>query len=647
VKKTILSAALAAAAMPVYASDTLLPPVVVSATRSEQSSVTTPSSITIITAQQIAASGATSLAQILDDQGGIQVKDYYGDGSRATIGMRGITGGNAASNTLIMIDGRRLNNPDIGAPDLANIPLQDIERIEIIQGSAGTLFGDQAVGGVINIITRRPHKRQLHLALQAGSYNTRGADASLSNRDGAFAYRLSATARKSDNYRDHNARDYADYSGRVDYTTHSGGDLFGEFEHSDENLQLPGSLTAAQVAQDPRQVVGQNNRTAFNDSHSDMGRLGLRQSIDNNWSVEGELTSRTDRIDGNLFGGYFRQRREHLGLTPRLIGSFANAYGTALLTVGSDLNQFHYSYVSAYGTTKTTQDEQALYAQLVAPIAPALNLTVGGRHAEARHHITDTTAFPGGRTLTDRVNVWELGLSYKPAPHWRLYARRDGNFRFAKVDEETYTSPGVVGLAPQTGVSYEMGAEWHHGAQHAKAVIYRLDLNNEIDYDASAPGPFGPGANINLSPTRRTGLILQAHLVPLPDLALEGSYTYVDPRMHGGPYDGKQIPFVARNSARLSADWTLSSHWSLFGDVVYTGPRYMDSDYSNSHAPLPSLSVLNANLTYRWQDWKLSARINNLTDRHYMSYATYSTYNSSYYYPAPRRNVIVTASFNM
>ncbi|NOQ87761.1 MAG: TonB-dependent receptor plug domain-containing protein, partial [Gammaproteobacteria bacterium] len=134
---------------------TQIPSVVVSAARTEQSTLTTPASITVITRKQIEDSGSTHIVEVLRGQGGVQIKDLYGDGSRATVDMRGF-GDSAGSNTLILIDGRRLNNPDIGAPDLNSIALDDVERIEVVQGSAGVLFGDQAVGGVINIITRKP-----------------------------------------------------------------------------------------------------------------------------------------------------------------------------------------------------------------------------------------------------------------------------------------------------------------------------------------------------------------------------------------------------------------------------------------------------------------------------------------------------------
>ncbi|MEW8628115.1 MAG: TonB-dependent receptor plug domain-containing protein, partial [Candidatus Thiodiazotropha sp.] len=147
---------------PIYSAssqaDTELVPLMVSATRSEQVTPLIPASIRVIDRQQIERSAANNLLQLLNGQSGIQISSLVGDGSQAVVDMRGF-GPTAGSNTLILVDGRRLNNSgDQAAPDLSSIDLRRVERIEIVQGSAGTLFGNQAVGGMINIITRVPEK---------------------------------------------------------------------------------------------------------------------------------------------------------------------------------------------------------------------------------------------------------------------------------------------------------------------------------------------------------------------------------------------------------------------------------------------------------------------------------------------------------
>ncbi|MEW8525886.1 MAG: TonB-dependent receptor plug domain-containing protein, partial [Candidatus Thiodiazotropha endolucinida] len=123
---------------PVLADVTNLPSILVSASRTIQTNPLTSSVISVITREEIEQSAAQNLLQLLSGHSGIQITSLYGDGSKATIDMRGF-GPSAGANTLILVDGRRLNNSgDRAAPDLNSIDLRRVERIEIVQGSAGT-----------------------------------------------------------------------------------------------------------------------------------------------------------------------------------------------------------------------------------------------------------------------------------------------------------------------------------------------------------------------------------------------------------------------------------------------------------------------------------------------------------------------------
>ena len=232
---------------------TEIPSIVVSAARTEQSTLTTPASITVITRKQIEGSGATHIVEVLRGQGGVQVNDIYGDGSRVAVSMRGFSE-SASSNTLVLIDGRRLNNPDLASPDLNSIALEDVERIELVQGSAGVLFGDQAVGGMINIITRKPGALRHTLKLAAGSYNTVKFHGMTSQAlDNGVNYLVSLDARESDNYRQNNESSYLNGFTKLGYD-YSSGSVFAELQYIDDDLNTPGTLFADEVEADHRQV---------------------------------------------------------------------------------------------------------------------------------------------------------------------------------------------------------------------------------------------------------------------------------------------------------------------------------------------------------------------------------------------------------
>lgn len=610
------------------------PTIVVSAIRSEQSEVTTPASISIISRDEIDRSGAQNVADVLRARGGIQISDLFGDGSRTNISMRGFSADSAKSNTLILIDGRSMNNIDMSSPRLNNIALKDVERIEIIQGSAGTLFGDQAVGGVINIITRQPTEFSGDVELGLGSYDTKTARGSVSNYlDNGISFRLSAESRKSDNYREHNALDYNNGFGRIDYD-YGNGTVFAETQRTLEDLELPGALTQAEMDAD-RTQVNPLYPDDFNDSVSTLSRVGVMQNIGTHWQLEAELSAKKSNTFGKAWGSDFEQDYDDTGFTPRFIGTIPGSHGETLITIGADLYDYKYVTDWGFGEDKNTQENRAYYAQAVVPLSNKITGTFGARHASMESEISIGN-------LDDSVTVGEIGLSYQASPRWRLFARGDSNFRFPKVDEQTYTEPGVDGLDTQTGISYEVGSEWKKENASFKAVVYRLTLDNEIDYDSTADGPWGPGtgANVNLDSTQRTGLILEGSLQAITDLLLTAQYTYVDPEIDGGSFSGNSIPFVARNVLRMSADYRLNSHWNLFGELQYTGERYQGSDYENLLDKLPALTIVNMNINYRNGPYVLSAKVNNLTNEKYSNYATYDTY-----YPAPERNFLFNASF--
>ena len=270
-----------------------VPDVVVSATRSEQSTVTIPASITIISREHIEQSGARHIAELLRGQGGIQISDPFGDGSRTSVGMRGF-GETANANTLILVDGRRLNNIDIGVPDLNSISLKDVKRIEIIQGSAGTLFGDQAVGGIINIITETPEALHAFAEAGLGSYNGYDFRAGVSHLlDNGFSYRLTLEKKETDNYRDHNELDYENLAARFGYE-HASGSILIEGQHVDERLNTPAALFAAEVAADRRQVAA-DFVNDFSNTETTVLRVGGEQVLSDNWSFAAELTNRESR----------------------------------------------------------------------------------------------------------------------------------------------------------------------------------------------------------------------------------------------------------------------------------------------------------------------------------------------------------------
>lgn len=635
-------------------SATDIPSVLVSAARTEQSTLTTPASIKVIDRKMIDASGARHLVEILRGQGGVQINDLYGDGSRVTIGMRGFNE-SAGSNTLVLVDGRRLNNPDIASPDLNSIALDDVERIEIVQGSAGVLFGDQAVGGVVNIITRKPGALRHSLKVSTGSYGSVNFHGVMSQAlDNGVNYRVSLDARDSDNYREHNEASYLNGFGKLGYD-YQRGSIFAELQYIDDEVNTPGTLFDDELAADRRQVSA-NFAGDFSNTKTNMGRVALIHELTDNWSFEGELTHRA--VDGifrlsSVFGAETQdstQSRDVDEFTPRIIG-FIPALNNSMLTMGADIIKSDYHLSSRFGDQFNKQSQDSIYMQLIIPATESIDVTLGARHASVDNDLRDTGSFalyPAGADIDDEVTVGTFGLSFRATSNWRVLFRADQNYRFAKVDE--FLAPAFtpsfqpVKLKTQKGLSFETGVEWTQANNSARFIIYQLELDDEIAFD---PVNF---ANINLDETQRRGIITSANWQLMSRVGLSASYTYTDAEVRNGAFEGKDIPFVAKHSGLIGLDYTVSEHWQLYGEVYAISDRVFSGDFTNVLDNLPGYGVLNVKAQYDIDDFVFSARINNVLDKHYSDVGQLGTDPNTFlsrpaYFPSPEINFLLTAAW--
>ena len=181
--------------------------IVVTPTRFPQALSGQTANTTVITRQEIANSPQTTLPGILAEQAGTGMRDLFGNhAAESTVDMRGF-GAAAGQNTLILLDGRRLNDIDQSSVDWSALPLSSIERIEIVRGGSSVLHGSGAVAGVINIITRSPLglPNQVSGKVQAGSFNTQDYQVSGNYSGEAGGIRLAADHYRSDGWRDNNA----------------------------------------------------------------------------------------------------------------------------------------------------------------------------------------------------------------------------------------------------------------------------------------------------------------------------------------------------------------------------------------------------------------------------------------------------------
>jgi iron complex outermembrane receptor protein len=626
-------------------SSAALGPIIVTPTIIEQEREDSPTPITVIDEKTIAQSGANNLAELLRGQAGLHISDLFGDGSQVTVDLRGF-GPTAISNTLILIDGRRLNNSTDGsAPDLSTIDLDSIQQIEILQGSGGVLYGNQAVGGVINIIRKDIDKDQATVGLKAGSYNSTELSASIEKIMGDTQLSVTASDSSSDNYRDHNQAD-TQYISLL--ATHRDQDFDGyiELAKSDDYIQTPGALLQSELDTSRTQSLSFYSGDYF-DTQTDIFRIGMNREANQNQSFSLDYSK---RINDREFIQTFRpfpstfvstQDRDTQALAGKYIFKPEHNVGSSLV-FGFDIEQTDYELLSSIGPQEMDQTINDIYILSNWGVFDQSIVTAGVRYSDQQAEIFDGTV----TNISDSVSAISLGYTQRVGD-WKLFARADQNFRYPTVEEHTSTGGPSPGLKTQEGVSVEFGGEIFANNNRYRATIYSIDLDNEIAFDSSG------FLNLNLDSTSRQGLILEASNQWSDKLSTSLSFTMLDAEITDGAFNGNELPLVPEKTLRLDGIFRLSQSTQANLEIILVDEQIFGGDFSNQLDKLDGYSVVNANVTYRVNKWDLGFRINNLLDEEYSengsqysdfsAFPTVTVYES--FFPSPERNFWLSAKY--
>lgn len=629
-----LAPGLALADQPDLIAAAQLPPTVI--TRATNLKAPTPASVAVIGREQIERSAATDLLDLLGSQAGLQIRDTMGDGNRASLSLRGF-GENAMNNTLVLVDGRRLNQPTLSGPDLNSVPLANIERIEIIRGAGTVLYGDQAVGGVVNIITRTPASNEAYIEAIHGSHDLKAYRGHIHQQlGGGFSLYASGESRTSDNYRDHNNANYDNAFARLRYQ-HDTGHVLYEYQTVDDELRFPNALSLAQRREDRKQSVGIG---AWNDSKSQMHRLALEQQLGNIWSAHLDYShSDQDGVGSFGPGSEFNQGTRIETISPRLTARFDSPLGSAEWLLGHDHITSDYEYLAPWGDTLAKQTLRDWYTQYSQNLGNGVDLVLGFRTSE----VDDDNNIQVD-AHDDRENSTSIGLSWQANDQTRLFLRREDVLRWANVDENGFIPLTLTRLKPQTGESWETGVEWNNGLRQYRLSVYRLELENELMYDPTAEGPNSAwgfdGANINLDKTLRQGLMFETEHQLTPDLNIGGQYSFTDSEYRAGSFKGKEVPWVSRHSASAHISYEILPGLRSYVEAIYTGSRYHSGDDANVNGKAGSYTLFNAALSYDYRQFNAKLRVNNLTGKRYDAFGSFANR-----YPAPEEEVQLSVGY--
>lgn len=628
----ILSIALTQTA---FAADEKIETVYVSATRSETLQVPVATQINVVDAEEIRRSGASTLTEVLRLQGGIQIQDTDGSGSRnVSVSMRGFSA-NASNNILILVDGRKLNNPNLSGPALNTVALKDIERVEIIEGSAGVLFGDQAVGGVINVILRKAKAGEFNgsVSVQRGSYDLENYTANLNQAfENGLSYIISAQKRLADNYRDNNNSEATNVLGNLGFNFDAGR-VFVEQQKNNDDLRIPGALFLSEAAANPHQSRKPND---FSNQDTDIKRAGGDISFLESWKLLGEYSDR-DESGYALFDDYLKTDGYYpyvsaydmsvKNITPRVVGSIVRDAGNAIVTIGYD--QVNADYKTKNGYTNISQKQDAVYAQIIYPFTAFFSTTLGARRANV-----DDTNHGLKKNHKDSVNAGEFGLSYQLTTEWRAFVRVADGFRFANADENGFKLPSVNFLDVQTSRSEEAGVAWLGEVANVKYSLFNMTIDNEIMYD---PMSGAYGANINLPQSKRQGFLFDGNVQLSDQIDLRANYTYTDAQLTSGNFKDKTVPFVSKHLANISIVFSFIKDVTASIDANYTGSRYLVGDNANALAKIDPVTLFNANVIWDIKDVELGFRVKNITGEVYADYQG-ANWKGVYLYPQAERS---------
>ena len=608
----------------------------VTAGRMESPSATSSKAVTVINRKTIEDSHAENVIDLLKGQPNIVVRDTTGVGAKAQVDLGGF-GESAPANNVVLVDGRRVNSPDLSGTDWTQIPLDQIERIEIVHGASSVLYGNGAVGGVINIITRIPEPGG-KISLAGGSFGEFSGKGRIGADSGNTRLEANISGLTTDGYRDNNFFDRFDGGARAEADLPGNINLHISGNHHRDRAGLPGSLTTAQVISNRKQAKSPRDFSKATDSFID-GGLDWDSGFGLEAAIDGGFRRRETSAD---FSGFLVNSTIHTrSLRPTLtyIADFSGLRLQAL--AGADLDRND----AVLSNTTIKRKRDGYYGTLeVGSADRRWNVSGGGRTERIRDQFTKNTL----QINAKRKAAWEMGGSIELFDGMRFRLNVSRSLRFPLLDEEFDFLAGAVNtkLLPQTGRHYSAGLRYAMKDAWVEASFSRGDLTHEIFFNPVT------SANSNYtSKTRHDVMMVSGHWHVHDLLQLGANYTYTRAAFIGGVFDGKDIPAVPRS--RFGADWTADWFKGLSTKLhaSYVGGSILISDQANTRPHLPGYFVIDAVVNYHWQGVDMFARVDNITSRNYSTYGVFSPGfppfipPSDNFFPAPTATFRAGASY--
>ncbi|MBK7000003.1 MAG: TonB-dependent receptor [Rhodoferax sp.] len=584
--------------------------------------------VSVIDRVQLEQAGQSSLRDVLASQAGVQIAPSGSYRSNTGLFLRGAS----SSQTLVLVDGMRVGSATSGGAALENLPLERVERIEILRGAASALYGPDAVGGVIQIFTRAPSKNLEALTnIGLGSDGQKQAGASIRGSTGAdgttgaigyslgvsreMATGISAIATPASLYYnpDQDGFDATSVDAKLSARIHRDHSLRLALLRSDTNYTLdatpfPNPLGLTALTADARAKSGLNNAT-------------LQWSAQ--WQQAWRSTLTLGHSEDQSLGDYFRISDGASGgatrfNTRRSQVSWQNDISLDKDVLSLILENRNESVDSNTAYTETSRDVRS------ALVSYAFNRPVWNVLAVVRND--DNSQF-------GNVNNWSLSGGYRITNALRAVASAGSSFQAPSFNQLYYPSFGNPALQPQRNRASEAGLKYQRDNVSLGAVVYHNDIQGFIV----------PSTNVQSSRAALRGVTLTGD-VQLDHTSLSLAYDYADPRSYSSnssvsAQDDLRLVRIAHHVLNARVTRQLDAAVSVFGELRLSTDREDNNLAFSGRDLLPGYTLLNVGANWKLRkDLSLLARANNLTDAQYMLANGFSM---------PGRNLFVSLNWNL
>jgi vitamin B12 transporter len=566
--------------------------VVVTATRQPVRASELVSDVTVIERDEIARAGQATAAEFLATQPGVQIVENGSPGATSSVLLRGANAGH----TLVLIDGIRQGSATLGSASWSRLPLAQIDRIEILRGPASSLYGSDAIGGVVQIFTRRGEGAPTFNAeAGVGSYGTTSANGGVSGAAGGLHYSVAASEFRS--------RGFNSIENRANRAYNPDADGF-----TDQSLTTAVSYDLA-----PGHEVGLNafssvGRNRYDDSYPRPASADYQNKV----AVQSYAGTLKDRIaDGWL--STLRIGHSSDDSTSYAAGTMINIFRTdrdqwswqhdLRLPVGNALLAVENLDEKISGTSTYTLKERSVRSWLL-----GWNGRIGRQRFQANLRRDDNSQF-GGR------NTGSLGWGFQFDERWRASASYGTAFKAPTFNDLyyplTYGYVGNPNLRPETSHSRELALHYERPGHHGSVVWYSNRVSNLISWT-------GHTSPVNIGTAELEGVTV-AHTGRIGAFDDSVSLDWLDAR---DATTGKRLGRRARNTANAGIGQTLGA-WQWRSEVQAVGQRF-DDDANTK--PLGGFTLLNLQGSYAVaRDWSLFARLNNVFGKRYEWVADFAT----------------------